>query len=361
MSLVSVIETLKEYFGWTDEDVKRKEFNLSFFYYLKKEDIIKKADFYKITFNLTQTEFIKMLKTLPALLDYNNESVLDKANFYMKTFNLTQTEFIKMLKTLPALLSFNNGSVLDKVNFYKNTFNLSQTEFNKMLKTFPNLLCHNNESVLDKVNFYMKTFNLTQTEFNKMLKTLPALLSYNNGSVLDKADFYMTTFNLTQAEFNKMLKTLPSVLGYNNESVLDKKKNFDKIGLDKNDIIKNPSILTAPSNNFIFRYMLLYINFGNKSFLDKIWYMTSEKKTWARYAHIKQNGRAKPADVLISEKNFQKKYGVESSDLMEKFPITKEVVEFVNCEYNKLAEMNGDKKFEIKFEDLQKKDRIKGE
>ena len=217
MSLVSVIETLKEYFGWTDEDVKRKEFNLSFLYYLKKEDIIKKADFYKITFNLTQAEFIKMLKTLPALL------------------------------------------------------------------------------------------------------------------------------------------------GYNNESVLDKKKNFDKIGLNKNDIIKNPSILAAPSNSLIFKYILLYIDFGNKSFLEKNWYMTSEKKTWARYTFIKQNGRVKPADVLIGEKIFQKRYGVESCALMEKFPITKEVVEFVNSEYNKLAEKNGDKKLEIKFEDLQKKDKEKGE
>lgn len=289
MSLVSVIETLKEYFGWTDEDVKRKENLLSSIYYLEKEEILKKA------------------------------------NFYMTSFSLTQEEFSKMLKTSPALLSYNNESVLEKANFYKNTFKLSHAEFSKMLKTFPALLCLNNESMLDKVNFYMKIFDLSQVEFNKMLKISPTLLSYKN------------------------------------ESVLEKKKNFDKIGLNKNDIIKNPSILTAPSNSLIFKYILLYIDFGNKSFLEKNWYMTSEKKTWARYTFIKQNGRVKPADVLIGEKIFQKRYGVESSVLMEKFPITKEVVEFVNSEYNKLAEKNGDKKLEIKFEDLQKKDKEKGE
>ena len=230
-----------------------------------------------------------------------------------------------------------------------------------MFKSLPALLSYNNESVLDKVNFYKSTFDLTQAEFSKMFKTLPTLLSLNNESVLDKANFYMKTFNLTQTEFSKMFKTLPALLGYNNGSVLDKKKNIDKIGLDKNDIIKNPSILTAPSNSFIFRYMLLYIDFGNKSFLDTIWYMTSEKKTWARYAYIKQNERAKPADILCDEKKFQKKYGIESNELMEKFPITKEVVRFVNSEYNKLAEKNGDKKLETKFEDLQKKDKEKGE
>lgn len=98
-----------------------------------------------------------------------------------------------------------------------------------------------------------------------------------------------------------------------------------------------------------------------KQFTNEKWYMPSEKKTWARYTFIKQNGRVKPADVLIGEKIFQKRYGVESCALMEKFPITKEVVEFVNCEYNKLAERNGDKKLEIKFDDLQKKDKEKGE
>ena len=325
MSLVNVIETLKEYFGWTDEDVKRKENLLSSIYYLEKEEILKKA------------------------------------NFYMTTFSLTQEEFSKMLKTSPALLSLNNETVLDKVNFYMKLFDLIQAEFNKMLKSLPNLLGYNNESVLDKAKFYIKTFNLTQAEFNKMLKTLPTLLGLNNESVLDKAKFYIKTFNLTQNEFNKMLKILPALLGLKNESLLEKKKNIDKTGLDKNDIIKNPSILTAPPNNLIFKYILLYIDFGNKSFLEKNWYMTSEKKTWARYTFIKQNGRVKPADVLIGEKIFQKRYGVESSVLMEKFPITKEVVEFVNCEYNKLAEKNGDKKLEIKFEDLQKKDKEKGE
>ena len=81
MSLVSVIETLKEYFDLTDEDVKRKENLLSSIYYLEKEEILKRAKFYMTTFSLTQTEFNKILKTLPTLLGLNNESILDKVNF----------------------------------------------------------------------------------------------------------------------------------------------------------------------------------------------------------------------------------------------------------------------------------------
>ena len=318
MSLTSVVEVLKKYFDWTNEDVARKEKELSFICYLKEKDILEKANFYKTTFGLTQPEFNKILKTSPYILGYNNDSVLEKANFYKTTFGLTQSEFIKMLKTLPAISGLKN------------------------------------DSVLDKVNFYTKTFELTQPEFNKILKIFPAILSYNNDSVLEKANFYTTTFGLTQSEFNKILKTLPTVLSLKNDSVLDKKKNFDKIGLDKNNITKQPAILTAPSNSLIFKYMLLYIDFGDKSFLDKRWFMTSERKTWARYAYLTEKEKAKPNDLLMGEKRFQKKYGVESIELMEKFPITKEVVEFVNSEYDKLTEINGDKKLEVKLEDLQK-------
>ena len=282
MSLTNVVEVLKKYFDWTDEDVARKEKELSFIYYLKKEDILEKANFYTTTFGLTQPEFNKILKTSPAILGYNNDSVLDK------------------------------------------------------------------------VNFYTKTFRLTQSEFNKMLKTSPAILSLKNDSVLEKASFYTKTFELTQSEFNKMLKISSAILYLKNDSVLDKKKNFDKIGLDKDNITKQPAILTAPSNSLIFRYMLLYIDFGDKSFLDKQWFMTSEKKTWARYAYLTGKEKAKPIDLLINEKNFQKKYGVESIKLMEKFPITKEVVDFVNSEYDKLTEINDDKKLKVKLEDLQK-------
>ena len=216
-------------------------------------------------------------------------------------------------------------------------------------------------SLVSVIEILKEYFDWTDEDIKRKESLLSYIYYLEKEGILKRANFYMKTFSLTQTEFNKMLKTFPTLLGLNNESVLDKKKNFDKIGLDKNDIIKNPSILNSPSNSLIFRYMLLYIDFGNKSFLDTIWYMTSEKKTWARYAYIKQNGETKPADVLISEKKFQKKYGIESSDLMEKFPITKEIMQFVNSEYNKLAERNGDKKFEIKFDDLQKKDKEKGE
>ena len=97
MSLTSVVEVLKKYFDWTDEDIARKEKELSFICYLKEKDILEKANFYTTTFGLTQPEFIKMLKTLPTVLSLKNDSVLDKVNFYTKTFELTQSEFNKML------------------------------------------------------------------------------------------------------------------------------------------------------------------------------------------------------------------------------------------------------------------------
>ena len=78
--------------------------------------------------------------------------------------------------------------------------------------------------------------------------------------------------------------------------------------------------------------------------------MTSDKKLWARYAHMDQIDKMSPADVFLGEKQFSKKYGVESSALMKNFPITKEVFDFVNTQYNKLAEKNSDKNLEVTFD-----------
>ncbi len=149
-----------------------------------------------------------------------------------------------------------------------------------------------------------------------------------------------------------MFKYMPTLLGFNNESLLEKKKNFDKVGIGKETLIKSPQIFAAPSKSFIFKYMLHYINAGGKQFLDyRNWYMTSEGKLWARYCYL-QNRNAHPRNVIMNEKQFQKKYGVESKVLMEKYPISQKAVDYVNEQYNQLAETLGDEELETTLENM---------
>ncbi len=234
-------------------------------------------------------------------------------------------------------------SYLDKADFYKKTFNLTQTEFNKMLKSTPELLGYSDESVIDKADSYKEDFNLTQAEFNKMLKTLPALLGLSADSVIDKTDFYKRTFNLTQIEFNKMLKISYAMLCYSAENVLKKKENFDKLKIDKDTIVNSPSILLSSPKNFIVKYMLHFINSQGKQFLNKgNWFLTSADKLWARFCFLKDKEGHRVDDIVLEEKAFQKKYSIESTELMKQYPLTKKAVEYVNYKYNELALMIGE-------------------
>lgn len=47
--------------------------------------------------------------------------------------------------------------------------------------------------------------------------------------------------------------------------------------------------------------------------------------------------RVKTLDIIKGEKLFQKKFSVSSSELLKKFPLTEQAIEYVNQEYQNLA------------------------
>ena len=55
-----------------------------------------------------------MLKKLPTLLGLSEEIIKEKAEFYQSEFNITKTEFIKMVNRIPALLSYSEDGVKEK-------------------------------------------------------------------------------------------------------------------------------------------------------------------------------------------------------------------------------------------------------
>ena len=193
-----------------------------------------------------------------------------------------------------------------------------------------------------------------------MLKILPTMIALSQESVLEKNEFYKTTFNLSQNEFNKMFKNLPTLIALSQESVLEKKKNFDKVGITSQQFVDNASILNCPSNSFIFKYMLFYIQCQNNKFLSKKgWSITSGEKLWARYCFLKSQKNVKDLDISFDEKKTYRKYHANSTELMLKYPITEDVIEYVNNAYNEIAYINGDKPLSITYESIQKTNKSK--
>ena len=257
----------------------------------------------------------------------DGEKALNKAQFYQQEFDLTREEVIKLFKVFPVLLKLSEESVIAKAEFYQQEFGLDKQEFIKMLKSQPVLLSHSQETIKSKAEFYQREFNLSKTEFIKMLKVLPALLGLTEETIKAKVEFYQQEFDLSRTEFIKMLKVLPALLNYSEDSVKEKHKQILDLHIPKSVIIKNPSILTVPTNTLKMRYIILRQVFTREEILSKIWYMFNQDKTYARLRYLQTKGyNIKISQLLKGEKLFVDIWGVESKELMKKYKLTPEVI-----------------------------------
>lgn len=272
-------------------------------------------------------------------------------------FGFTDKEVESKRDEILRILYLNKDIIARKAQFYMQEFNLSKDEFIKILKVSPSLLAYKEDSAKAKKEFYMQEFNLSKEEFGKMLKALPTLLGLNEDSVKAKKEFYMQEFNLSKEEFAKMLKISPALLSYKENSVKSKHKAMKELGIDDREVIKNPAFFTAPENSLKVKYMILYIASNSDSFMERInWQMTSHKKTWARLSWIREIGyeKIKFGDIIDREKNFIKKFKIDSGRLMEKFPFTKEAVSQINAEYEEIAKRTGGLELKLSKNDFER-------
>ncbi len=383
---MKIEEILIKYFGWTQSEIENKFEILNRINYINDEkDVLSKAEFYKKEFNLSDDDFNKMLKSLPALLGYSEESVCRKKEFYKKEFSLSGNDFNKILKILPTLLGLLEESVCKKKEFYKKEFSLSDNDFNKMLKILPTLLGYSEESVKSKEEFYKKEFDLNDNDFSKMLKVLPALLSFSEESVCRKKEFYKKEFSLSGNDFNKILKMLPQLLGLLEESVCKKKEFYKKefnlgdsdfskmlktqpallslsdesikkkhgqikdLNIPKEALVDGPKILAVPENCLKIRYLILRTVATREEITAKPGaFMTSQNKTYARLVYLtdKTKRRLRLDDLRMDEKTFAKRHGVESEELMEKYKIDLNVIQGLKnaVKNEEMADFNSEEK-----------------
>ena len=337
-------------FGWTQSEIENKFEILNRINYINDEkDVLSKAEFYKKEFDLSDNDFNKMLKTLPQLLGYSEESVERKKELYKKEFNLSDNDFSKMLKTFPALLCSSEECVKSKKEFYKKEFDLNDNDFSKMLKVLPTLLSLSDESVVRKKELYKKEFDLSDNEFNKMLKNLPALLGYSEESVCRKKEFYKKEFNLKDSDFSKMLKTQPALLCLSDESIKKKHGQIKDLNIPKEILVDGPKILAVPENCLKIRYLILRTVATREEIMAKPEeFMTSQNKTYARLVYLtdKTKKRLRLGDLRLSEKEFAKRHGVESKELMEKYKIDLNVIQGLKnaVKNEEMADFNSEEK-----------------
>lgn len=291
-------EILMKYFDWNEENIERKA-NVLKNIDISEENILQKAGFFERKIGLTMEEFLDILKKQPVLLNYSEKYIMEKIKFYQKEFNLTLPEFVKTMKVLPALL------------------------------------CYSESSVKAKSEFYQKEFEIEKSEFVKIFKLLPAVLSFSEENVRKKVDFFKSELDIEKAEFVKILKVLPSILSYSEENVKAKYAGIKDINLSNNYIVKNPNILAVPANLLKTRYVILRQIAPRKDILARDgWFINNQNKTHARIMYLKDKGKTTSSfNVLCGEKKFKEKFGISSSELMEKYVLTPEEIERLESQY----------------------------
>ncbi len=358
-------EILIKHFGWTEQEVKeergilqsiyikdenkvlekakmfRQQFDLTEIEFIKiikqqpsllvltEERVKEKVGFYQNELNLSKSEFIKMLKKLPNLLTFSEETIKQKVKFYQLEFNLNKSEFIKILKISHSLLSYSEESIKAKVRFYQQEFGLNKSEFIKKIKILPSLLHHSEETLKTKAEFYQQEFVLSKSEFNNIFMRSPAIMCYSEEGVKDKVKFYQQEFGVSKEEFIKMIKLHPSLLDLSEASVKEKHIQISNLHIPKSIIVKDPSILTAPTNTLKVRYTILrQVAAREEILLKRGWFMTSQNKTYARLKYLQtKSSDIKLSHIMQAEKPFVDMFGVESKDLMKKYKLTPKAIQ----------------------------------
>ncbi len=196
----------------------------------------------------------------------------------------------------------------------------------------------------NKEIFLKQTFCLSDYEFISIKKLYPHIVNMDKETVEKRVEFYKATFNLTQEEFNTMFKTLPSLLGLSEQSIKSKYECILDIGIPIQSIIENPRILAAPLKTLKLKYMLFSIIDNDKKFLSINWTVSSLDKSWARYRYLSEHFiKIKPSWIILSERNFQKKYKITSDELILKYPLDENAENFISSHYNAHVKTNGSK------------------
>ncbi len=178
-----------------------------------------------------------------------------------------------------------------------------------------------------------------------MIIKLPSLLGYDTNSdgptsIKGKVEFYRTYLKLSDNEIKNMIIKSPSLLGLDTntdgpksvKTKLNKLKTFIEpnrlIELIKND----PNFLCVPAQKFKIRYMLATdLNFSD--IFNNCKLITGEATVWARFCFLNENGIDKYYNVFVSKKVFKRIYGADTDYLVEKYPLDKEAIKFIEETY----------------------------
>ncbi len=290
---------------------------------------------HKLGFNKTQA--LAILKKAPS--SFNSISTIPNKFKSIKDLEVQTSEnqsiplgfdkrqVVKMISDSPTILTYNNNAIRKKVStLYELGFEPNAIK-QMLIKSSP-LLCLSPNTVKKKFN-YFETIGYSKKQAIKVLQNMPTLFNLTSKRINSSFD-NMQKYGFDRDTFKEMTVSHASLLNLTNKLMNSKLQALEKLGFSKEDVINitqaAPTLITSSIE--MTRDKIEYLrSIGLGSIITKspTNLITSTATIYARYEYFKS--RKPPiqiddehyANLFITWKNFEKKYGINKEDLLQQF------------------------------------------
>lgn len=268
----------------------------------------------------------------------NNGSIDAKLKIF-KEFKMDPKYVVMFYNDLLKFDLYENSNATKILRHLHNNLNLDEKEMSKLLKKSPKILNQKyDDNGLDgyfaRIEYWKEIANNAGTDFKKFLLRYPHFLSCSIDpkdpySMPNKIEYLKNRFNITDKQVASQIYSFPNFTGLDiseeNPRNIDKKaKKLNKIGFTDDVIGKNLKALGAPLQKLKIRYIICK-NYGmaDSVFLNNK-FMIHETKLYARARYIEEH-RCRHSLIYACEGEFMNATGAFISDIVEKYPLTKEI------------------------------------
>lgn len=268
-----------------------------------------------------------------------NNGSLDAKLKIFKEFKMDPKYVVMFYNDLLKFDLYENSNATKVLRHLHSTLNLDEKEMSKLLKKSPKILNQKyDDTSLDgyfaRLDFWKAVANNAHTDFKKFLLRHPHFMSCSIDpkdpySMPNKIEYLKNRFNITDEQVAKQIYSFPNFTGLDiseeNPRNIDKKaKKLNKIGFTDEVIGKNLKALGAPLQKLKIRYMICK-NYGmaDSVFLNNK-FMIHETKLYARARYIEEH-RCRHSLIYACEGEFMSATGMFITDIIDKYPLTKEV------------------------------------
>jgi len=292
-------------------------------------------DFLNNRYGFSISTINEMIVKNPSIVSCTQTRILELEQWFSEKYSFSIDMFAKKIKTMPRLCGTTPAYIEELEQFLFAEYKLNIDNFIALIKTCGSFPLVSKENIKDKEEFFKKEFNIKKEEFAFMLRSGKPV-QYSKENILATYNYLNGHLGILKEEFASLIIKAPSILGFDPASTETKIKKVYELGIDKDILFENPKILTLNAQQTKIRYMLAMISgvTSLSNFLSRD-FMCNEQKIFARIQGIKKVGRSM-SNLYLSEAKFNKYTGLHSEDLMQTYPLTKDIMLQIQEEFLKI-------------------------